>query len=73
MKRVMVFVIVSGMSAVSAQEQQTPVDRYAVVTRNNVEPEKADQNSTLQVGNGDFAFNTDVTGLQTFYGMTLST
>ncbi len=49
-----------------------PIDRQRVVTRHNVELVQADSRSSLQVGNGDFAVGCDVTGLQTFYGNTLS-
>ncbi|MCE1199903.1 MAG: hypothetical protein LWW85_13120 [Marinilabiliales bacterium] len=54
------------------------IDRKAVVSRNNVVVEKADTLASLSVGNGEFAFTTDVTGLQTFYkayenGVTLGT
>lgn len=43
-----------------------PIDRYALVTRHNVVVTAADVNSSLSVGNGQFAFTADVTGLQTF-------
>ena len=54
------------------------IDRHALVTRNNVLVEKADTLASLSVGNGEFAFTTDITGLQTFYkeyenGVTLGT
>lgn len=48
------------------------IDRQAVVTRHNVELHEVDARASLQVGNGDFAVGTDVTGLQTFCGYTLS-
>ena len=48
------------------------IDRRALVTRNNVVLIHADPQCLLQVGNGEFAFGVDVTGLQTFYGNTLS-
>jgi hypothetical protein len=48
------------------------IDRHALVTRHNIIIEKPDERCALQVGNGEFAFNVDVTGLQTFYGNTLS-
>ena len=44
-----------------------PIDRHALVTRNNVLVEGFDSLASLSVGNGDFAFTTDLTGLQTFY------
>ncbi|MGD0559830.1 MAG: hypothetical protein ABSA93_33290 [Streptosporangiaceae bacterium] len=48
------------------------IDRHAVVSRHDVVLRAPDETSPLQVGNGDFAFGADVTGLQTFYGNTLS-
>ena len=51
----------------------TPIDRHAVVSRHHVELTSLNRRSPLQVGNGNFAFNTDITGLQTFYGETFST
>jgi protein-glucosylgalactosylhydroxylysine glucosidase len=48
--------------------QQPPpaIDRHALVTRHNVEVTRFDPESPLTVGNGEFAFTVDVTGLQTF-------
>ncbi len=45
---------------------QPPIDRHAVVTRHNIEVHELDPNGAMAVGNGDFAFNFDVTGLQSF-------
>jgi len=42
------------------------IDRKAVVCRHNVVNESIDSLSSLTVGNGEFAFTVDVTGLQTF-------
>jgi hypothetical protein len=44
----------------------TPIDRHALVTRHNVVVHEIDPNGAMAVGNGDFAFNFDVTGLQSF-------
>src|SRR5271167_2068945 len=44
----------------------TPIDRHALVTRHNVELRQFDVNNPLSVGNGEFAFTVDATGLQTF-------
>ena len=55
-----------------AVETKTPIDRHALVTRHNVILDKADPQTSLQVGNGEFAFGLDATGLQTFYGNTMS-
>ncbi|MDW7980260.1 MAG: hypothetical protein RMH97_06825, partial [Verrucomicrobiales bacterium] len=42
------------------------IDRRALVTRHNVVLTNADPRTPLQVGNGEFAFSVDITGLQTF-------
>jgi hypothetical protein len=42
------------------------IDRHALVTRHNVVITKLDPENPLQVGNGEFAFTADATGLQTF-------
>ena len=42
------------------------IDRHAVVYRHNPVVTKFDPFSALTVGNGEFAFTADVTGLQTF-------
>lgn len=43
-----------------------PIDRHALVSRHDVVLTAYDGNRPLQVGNGQFAFGIDVTGLQTF-------
>lgn len=43
-----------------------PVDRAALVARHAVHVDHVDPESPLSVGNGDFAFTVDATGLQTF-------
>ncbi|MBN1978337.1 MAG: hypothetical protein JW918_13150 [Anaerolineae bacterium] len=43
-----------------------PIDRRALVTRHNVTLNAADPLAPLSVGNGEFAFTADITGLQTF-------
>ena len=42
------------------------IDRRAVVERHNVETAKTNPKSPAQVGNGEFAYNFDITGMQTF-------
>jgi hypothetical protein len=49
----------------AAQAQATPIDRQALVTRHNVMHRSADPKHFLQVGNGEFAYSFDVTGMQT--------
>ncbi|KQM83544.1 hypothetical protein [Agromyces sp. Leaf222] len=43
-----------------------PIDRRAVVQRHDVMLTAPDPESVLTVGNGDFAFTADITGMQTF-------
>jgi protein-glucosylgalactosylhydroxylysine glucosidase len=43
-----------------------PIDRKALVTRHNPILQKLDPLSPLSIGNGEFAFTADITGLQTF-------
>lgn len=43
-----------------------PIDRRAVVDRHSPEIEGIDPLAPLSVGNGEFAFTADITGLQTF-------
>ena len=42
------------------------IDRRAVVSRHDVKLAKADPLTSLSVGNGEFAFTVDISGLQTF-------
>src|SRR6476659_3864868 len=43
-----------------------PIDRHALVTRHNPTITSIDQSAPFMVGNGNFAFTADITGLQTF-------
>lgn len=43
-----------------------PIDRRALVTRHNPVIRTVDVDAPLTVGNGNFAFTTDITGLQSF-------
>jgi hypothetical protein len=47
-------------------QRGAPIDRHALVTRHNVVLHKSDPLTPLSVGNGEFAFTADITGLQTF-------
>jgi hypothetical protein len=53
-------------TTVQADTGAPAIDRHALVTRHNVVLTKFDTENPLQVGNGEFAFTVDVTGLQTF-------
>ena len=46
--------------------QADAIDRHALVSRNNPHITAIDTLASLTVGNGEFAFTADVTGLQTF-------
>ena len=59
-------------NATTAAARREPIDRHALVTRHNVVLSAAHHSEELQVGNGHFAYGVDVTGLQTFYGNTMS-
>jgi len=52
--------------ALRAADTTTPIDRHALVTRHNPVITKLDPLSPLSIGNGEFCFTADVTGLQTF-------
>jgi len=70
---VLVFTIFFGeqarSTAVASGNRTCPtsrLDRRALVTRHNVTLTKPDPLTPLSVGNGEFAFTADITGLQTF-------
>ncbi len=58
--------VVCASMAFSLAAIAQPIDRHAVVSRNNPHVGSADTLSSLSVGNGHFAVTVDATGLQTF-------
>ena len=50
----------------SSPEKSLVINRFALVTRHNPVLQKIEPLSPLSVGNGEFAFTGDATGLQTF-------
>ncbi len=50
----------------AACTEKEKIDRHALVDRNNPVVERLDTLASLSVGNGEFAFTVDATGLQTF-------
>jgi hypothetical protein len=54
------------IAAGNASAANAAIDRRALVSRHNVVLTAVDVLSPLSVGNGEFAFTADVTGLQTF-------
>jgi hypothetical protein len=59
------WLIALSFSALQLTAQQK-IDRQAVVNRHNVHINKIDSLSSLTVGNGNFAFTVDATGMQSF-------
>lgn len=57
---------VIGKTGFGQGKKGPKIDRYALVTRHNPVLNKIEPLSPLSVGNGEFAFTCDVTGLQTF-------
>ena len=53
-------------AAQGQQPVQPPIDRHALVARHNPRVTAFDPFAALSVGNGEFAFTADATGLQTF-------
>lgn len=52
--------------SICAAQQPEKIDRYALVERNSPKIIAISELSSLSVGNGNFAFTVDATGLQTF-------
>ncbi len=66
MKRLIYSLVALALAACHPTTEQEAIDREALVTRNNPVLAAADTLASLSVGNGEFAFTADVTGLQTF-------
>ncbi len=62
MKTILSILLIAIATTVTAQ----PIDREAVVRRNNPHVTSLDTLASLTVGNGGFAFTVDATGLQSF-------
>ncbi len=56
----------AGAAGLPLAASSGKLDREAIVRRHNPVLRAPDINSALQVGNGEFAFSADITGLQTF-------
>ena len=63
MKKILSLVILAAALVSCAQK---PIDRVALVARNNPHITAIDTLASLSVGNGRFAYTVDVTGLQSF-------
>jgi len=53
-------------TSLAVKENAEPIDRHALVTRHNIECNSLA--TTLPLGNGEFCFTADASGLQTFAG-----
>lgn len=62
--------VMVGSGNLLAADSKEPIDRHALVTRHNIEWN--DLHGQIPLGNGEFCFNVDATGLQTFGGSTMS-
>lgn len=60
------FLIIAGVILTGGGCSKAPIDRYSLVTRHNVTNISRDSLSSLSIGNGEFAFTADITGMQTF-------
>ncbi|WP_240348016.1 hypothetical protein [Longitalea arenae] len=65
MKRILI-ILAFGIAVTNSMAQQGGIDREAVVRRHTIHINKPDPLGSLTVGNGQFAFTADVTGLQSF-------
>jgi hypothetical protein len=65
--RCFIFGIAVLIVSCQSGSERKPIDRFALVTRHNVVLTSADTLGSLTVGNGEFAFTVDASGLQTFY------
>lgn len=66
MKSTLRILLIALVAAGCVSRTDSPIDRYALVMRNNPHNLSFDSLASLSVGNGEFAFTVDVTGLQTF-------
>jgi len=57
---------IGAISVRAAGADEAPIDRETLVRRHNVVLPEVEANGSMAVGNGEFAFNFDVTGLQSF-------
>ena len=60
----------AALHAADAPQVQAKIDRHALVTRHNISWDKLA--GRLPLGNGEFCFGADATGLQTFAGNCMS-
>jgi len=54
------------LSLLNGPVHSQPIDRQSLVNRHHIQVDRFDTLASLSVGNGEFAFTVDATGLQTF-------
>jgi len=65
-RQFLVLLAVLMLGAAGRETDGSSIDRQALVTRHRVMLRQTDPLTPLSVGNGEFAFTADITGLQTF-------
>ncbi len=60
------YAILSVLLVACSTNQPQKIDRKALVERNNPKVIEFNKHSSLSVGNGNFAYTVDATGMQTF-------
>jgi len=65
MKRLAYILLIAG-GFIGSSFKQAPINRMALVNRNNPHVTAFDSLAAFSVGNGEFAYTADITGLQTF-------
>jgi len=68
MKRHSILLLVVVLLNACNKEPAGRINRHELVSRHNVIIKSVDSLNSLTVGNGDFAYTVDITGLQTFPG-----
>lgn len=66
MKKLLFIAFVTFLQSIAINAAGQKIDRHALVDRNSPHITAADSLSSLSVGNGEFAFTADITGLQSF-------
>jgi hypothetical protein len=60
------YFLICLITASCGKPEHSCIDRFALVNRHHVVESTIDSLNSLTVGNGDFAFTADITGLQSF-------
>ncbi len=66
MRKISLWLILSLLINGIGCTDNSEIDRFSLVARHNIETSVIDNLNSLSVGNGEFAFTVDITGLQTF-------